>query len=65
MTGKDGVVVVRIDPAEWYPVFEFTDSAFGSAVEVDAATLARWQAAFAEFWKVQSEMEAAFDEANA
>lgn len=51
------MAAIRIDKAEWYPVYSF-HPVIGDEVELPDAEIARIRAVFAEFDKVQDILEA-------
>ena len=55
---------IHISEDEWYPVYDFEASEFDPELEVDEATLKRWQEAFDAFDKVQGEMKAIFNKST-
>jgi membrane protein involved in colicin uptake len=55
---------VRIDEAEWYPVYSVRDQ-YGYEVEASSEQVARWSAALVEFLEVQEEMGRLYSAAEA
>ena len=53
---------VKILGDEWYPVYSF--SIYGEEAEVEKGKVAKWKRVFAEFARVQKEMEAALHAAQ-